>query len=152
RLRAVPNDVPEHRIPTEVFEVCDVLRRQGHRAWIVGGCVRDLLRGLEVNDWDLCTSAKPEETKRAFKKVIPTGIEHGTVTVLWKGHAFEVTTLRGEGAYSDGRRPDSVFFVDDIRDDLARRDFTVNALAYDPVLRRIEDPFGGREDLDAAVL
>lgn len=148
----MPTEVPEERIPREVFEVCDVLRRAGHRAWIVGGCVRDLLRGLEVADWDLCTSAKPEQTKACFKKVIPTGIAHGTVTVLWKGHAFEVTTLRGEGAYTDGRRPDSVFFVDDIREDLARRDFTVNAIAYDPVLHRIEDPFGGREDLDAGIL
>lgn len=152
RLRAVPTEVPEERIPREVFEVCDVLRRAGHRAWIVGGCVRDLLRGLEVSDWDLCTSAKPEQTKACFKRVIPTGIAHGTVTVLWKGHAFEVTTLRGEGAYTDGRRPDEVFFVDDIREDLARRDFTVNAIAYDPVLRRVEDPFGGREDLDAGLL
>lgn len=148
----MPTELPAERIPREVFEVCEVLRRHQHRAWIVGGCVRDLLRGLRVADWDLCTTATPEQTIRCFKKVIPTGIAHGTVTVLWKGHAFEVTTLRGEGAYSDGRRPDAVFFVDDIRDDLARRDFTVNAIAYDPVLRRVEDPFGGREDLDAGVL
>ncbi|MCA9616941.1 MAG: hypothetical protein KC586_29475 [Myxococcales bacterium] len=148
----MPTEVPIDRIPREVFEVCDVLRQRGHRAWIVGGCVRDLLRGLEVADWDLCTSAKPEQTKACFKKVIPTGIAHGTVTVLWKGHAFEVTTLRGEGAYTDGRRPDEVFFVDDIREDLARRDFTVNAIAYDPVLARVEDPFEGRVDLDAGIL
>ncbi len=148
----MPTELPADRIPRDVFEVCEVLRRHQHRAWIVGGCVRDLLRGLQVADWDLCTSATPEQTMRCFKKVIPTGIAHGTVTVLWKGHAFEVTTLRGEGAYSDGRRPDAVFFVDDIREDLARRDFTVNAIAYDPVLRRVEDPFGGREDLDAGVL
>ncbi|MBX3250820.1 MAG: hypothetical protein KF901_26815 [Myxococcales bacterium] len=144
--------MPRGQIPAEVLEVCARLRERGHRAWIVGGCVRDLLRGLDVNDWDICTSAKPEETRRAFKKVIPTGIAHGTVTVLWKGHAFEVTTLRGEGAYSDGRRPDEVFFVDDIREDLARRDFTVNAIAYDPVSETVEDPFGGQADLDAGLL
>ena len=83
RLRAVPTEVPEERIPREVFEVCDVLRRAGHRAWIVGGCVRDLLRGLEVSDWDLCTSAHPEQTKAGFKRVVLTGLAHGTVPVRW---------------------------------------------------------------------
>ncbi|MEM9074302.1 MAG: hypothetical protein AAGE52_37760 [Myxococcota bacterium] len=139
----------EDQIPDEVREVCARLRERGHRAWIVGGCVRDLLLGREVNDWDICTSAKPKETKAAFRKVIPTGIQHGTVTVLWKGVPYEVTTLRGEGAYSDGRRPDEVFFVDDIADDLARRDFTVNAIAYEPTSGTLVDPFGGAEDLAA---
>lgn len=140
------------RIPAGVREVCARLRERGHRAWIVGGCVRDLLRGAEVNDWDVCTSALPKETQRAFKKVVPTGIAHGTVTVLWKGEGYEVTTLRGEGAYTDGRRPDEVFFVRDIEEDLARRDFTVNAIAYDPTSEELVDPFDGRGDLERGVL
>jgi len=119
---------------------------------VVGGCVRDTLRGEQVNDWDVATTARPEKVQKVFRKVIPTGIEHGTVTVLWKGQPFEVTTLRGEGAYSDGRRPDHVVFVDEIDRDLARRDFTVNALAYDPVDGQLVDPFGGLNDMRDKVL
>ncbi len=114
--------------------------------------MRDLLRGAAVNDWDVCTSALPKHTRKAFSKVIPTGIAHGTVTVLWKGEGYEVTTLRGEGAYTDGRRPDEVFFVDDIAEDLARRDFTVNAMAFDPVSEELVDPYGGKTDLRTGVL
>ena len=119
---------------------------------MVGGCVRDTLRGERVNDWDVATTARPEKVQKVFRKVIPTGIDHGTVTVLWKGQPFEVTTLRGEGAYSDGRRPDRVVFVEDIDRDLARRDFTVNALAYDPVDGQLVDPFGGMADMRDKVL
>jgi tRNA nucleotidyltransferase (CCA-adding enzyme) len=118
----------------------------------VGGCVRDTLLGEPVNDWDVATSALPEKVQQIFEKVIPTGIDHGTVTLLWKGRPYEVTTLRGEGAYSDGRRPDSVVFVGDIDQDLARRDFTVNAIAYDPVDGRVVDPFHGLVDMRAKVL
>jgi tRNA nucleotidyltransferase (CCA-adding enzyme) len=118
----------------------------------VGGCVRDTLRGERVNDWDVATTARPDEVQRIFRRVIPTGIDHGTVTVLWKGNAYEVTTLRGEGAYSDGRRPDHVVFVEDIESDLARRDFTVNAIAYDPVEGQVVDPFGGIEDMRKGLL
>ena len=139
-------------IPEPVREVCATLHRAGFGAWIVGGCVRDLLLGRAVADWDVCTSAKPEQVKRLFRKVIPTGIQHGTVTVVLDGVHYEVTTLRGEGAYSDGRRPDSVFYVDDVREDLARRDFTVNAIAYDVTRDEFIDPFGGREDLIARVI
>jgi tRNA nucleotidyltransferase (CCA-adding enzyme) len=114
---------------------------------VVGGSLRDILRGERPQDWDLATSALPQELMRLFRRVVPTGIEHGTVTVLWEDQAYEVTTLRGEGAYSDSRRPDQVFFVKDIDDDLARRDFTVNAVAYDPLDDRLIDPFGGLEDL-----
>jgi tRNA nucleotidyltransferase (CCA-adding enzyme) len=99
-------------------------------------------------DWDLATSALPEDLLRLFKRVVPTGIEHGTVTVLFGDKSYEITTLRGEGAYSDSRRPDQVFFVKNIEDDLARRDFTVNALAYDPLDDRLIDPFGGIDDLE----
>jgi len=114
--------------------------------------VRDTLRGERVNDWDVATTALPEKVQQTFRRVIPTGIDHGTVTVMWKGGAYEVTTLRGEGAYTDGRRPDSVVFVDDIDRDLARRDFTVNAIAYDPVDGRVADPFNGLVDMRNEVL
>lgn len=101
------------------------------------------------SDWDVATDARPEQVRRLFRKVIPTGIQHGTVTVLMGSEGYEVTTLRGETSYSDGRHPDSVYFVDDIADDLARRDFTVNAIAYDPLADRLIDPFGGVADLRA---
>lgn len=130
-----------------MLDICKELHNAGERAWVVGGCVRDTLRGQQVNDWDVTTTARPETVQRLFRKVIPTGIDHGTVTVIWKGGAYEVTTLRGEGAYSDGRRPDSVVFVEDIDRDLARRDFTVNAIAYDPVDGRVVDPFHGLIDM-----
>ena len=135
-----------------MLDICKELRDAGERAWVVGGCVRDTLRGQRVNDWDVATTARPEKVKKTFSKVIPTGIDHGTVTVLWKGQAYEVTTLRGEGAYSDGRRPDRVEFVEDIDRDLARRDFTVNAIAYDPVDGHVVDPFGGVQDMRNGVL
>lgn len=138
-------------VPSGVREVTQGLNEAGYRAWIVGGCVRDRLMGRAPSDWDIATSATPKQVSRAFRKVLPTGIDHGTVTVLHKGEGYEVTTLRGEGAYSDGRRPDEVFFVDDIRDDLARRDFCVNALAVD-VKGAIVDPFGGLEDLGARLI
>ena len=135
-----------------VLEICKELRNAGERAWVVGGCVRDTLRGQNVNDWDVATTALPEKVQKTFRRVIPTGVDHGTVTVLWKGGAYEITTLRGEGAYSDGRRPDNVDFVEDIDRDLARRDFTVNAIAYDPVDGRLADPFNGLDDMRGKVL
>jgi tRNA nucleotidyltransferase (CCA-adding enzyme) len=135
-----------------VLDICKELRKVGERAWVVGGCVRDTLRGERVNDWDVATTALPAKVQKTFRKVIPTGIDHGTVTVLWKGEGFEVTTLRGEGTYSDGRRPDNVVFVGDIDQDLARRDFTVNAIAYDPVDGHVVDPFGGLTDMKHKVL
>ena len=118
----------------------------------MGGCLRDLLRGQTAADWDLATDARPEQVQAIFPRVFPTGIQHGTVTVRHRGASYELTTLRGEGAYSDGRRPDSVQFVSDIRDDLGRRDFTINALAYDPVADALEDPYGGLSDLAARVI
>ena len=139
-------------IPEAVRDLCQVLARAGHGAWVVGGCLRDLLRGAPAADWDLATSARPEQVRQLFRRVIPTGIQHGTVTVRLGGQGFEVTTLRGEGAYSDGRRPDRVEFVEDVREDLARRDFTVNAMAYDPIGDRLEDPFGGIADLSAGLI
>ena len=133
--------------------VIDGLHAAGHAAYAVGGCVRDALLGRIPNDWDVCTDAEPECVIEIFGKenCIPTGIRHGTVTVRAQGMSVEVTTFRTEGAYSDGRHPDSVTFVGDVREDLARRDFTVNAMAYCDEEGLI-DPFGGRQDLEDGVL
>jgi len=140
------------RIDRDAIGICTRLRDAGLHGWIVGGCVRDLLLGKAVSDWDVATDARPEEVVRLFPKVIPTGIEHGTVSVLVRGVPYEVTTLRGETTYSDGRRPDAVVFVDDITADLARRDFTINAIAIDPLVPALIDPWEGRKDLAARVL
>ena len=128
----------------------DALHGAGHAAYAVGGCVRDSLLGLDPHDWDLCTSARPEQVMELFgeEKCIPTGLQHGTVTVKQGGRLYETTTFRTEGAYSDGRHPDAVCFVPDVREDLARRDFTINAMAYSAEEGLI-DPFGGRDDLAA---
>src|SRR5207237_2490940 len=115
-------------------------------------CVRDLLLGRVASDWDVATDARPDELVKTFPRAIPTGIQHGTVTVVLGGRHYEVTTLRGETTYSDGRRPDAVHFVDDIVADLARRDFTVNAIAVDPSNGALVDPFDGRKDLAAKIL
>ena len=148
----VSKNVESGRIPQPVVELCRTIERAGFRAWVVGGSLRDLLLGRDPSDWDLATSATPDQMMRVFKRVVPTGIAHGTVTVLFRDVPYELTTLRGEGAYSDSRRPDQVFFVNDIEEDLARRDFTVNALAYDPLSDRLIDPFGGIADMERAVL
>ena len=128
----------------------DALHGAGHAAYVVGGCVRDSLLGLDPHDWDLCTSARPEQVMALFgeEKCIPTGLQHGTVTVKQGGRLYETTTFRTEGAYSDGRHPDAVCFVPDVREDLARRDFTINAMAYNAEEGLI-DPFVGRDDLAA---
>ena len=128
----------------------DALHGAGHAAYAVGGCVRDSLLGLDPHDWDLCTSARPEQVMELFgeEKCIPTGLQHGTVTVKQGGRLYETTTFRTEGTYSDGRHPDAVCFVPDVREDLARRDFTINAMAYSAEEGLI-DPFGGRNDLAA---
>jgi tRNA nucleotidyltransferase (CCA-adding enzyme) len=143
----------EAQVPEGARTICRVLQGAGKRAWIVGGCVRDLLMRECLGsprvptDWDIATDAEPQEVMRQFRRVIPTGIDHGTVTVLLSGEHYEVTTLRAEVGYSDGRRPDQVQFVDQIEADLARRDFTVNAIAYDPLQGTLHDPFGGLIDI-----
>ena len=139
-------------ISKDVIALCARLREKGKRGWIVGGCVRDLLLGRAVSDWDVATDALPQEVMKLFPRVIPTGIAHGTVTVMMGSRGYEVTTLRGETTYSDGRRPDEVHFVDDITRDLARRDFTMNAIAVEPTTLEIIDPFDGQRDLAAKVL
>jgi tRNA nucleotidyltransferase (CCA-adding enzyme) len=147
-----PERVDLAAIPRDVLALCERLRSRGKRSWIVGGCVRDLLLGRVAADWDIATEARPDELISIFPRAIPTGIEHGTVTVVAAGHHYEVTTLRGEGTYSDGRRPDWVNFVDDITADLARRDFTVNAIAIDSLDGKLIDPFDGRGDLARGLL
>jgi tRNA nucleotidyltransferase (CCA-adding enzyme) len=147
-----PLDALVAHIDRDAIGICERLRETGKRGWIVGGCVRDLLMGKTVSDWDVATDARPNEVMRIFPRVVPTGIEHGTVSVLIRGVPYEVTTLRGETTYSDGRRPDAVVFVDDITADLARRDFTINAIAIDPLAPALVDPFDGQKDLDARIL
>lgn len=139
------------KIPAEALEIIAVLEAAGFEAWLVGGCVRDLLRGSLADDWDIATSALPEAVQGCFPQTVPTGLRHGTVTVLRQGRAFEVTTYRAEGPYTDHRRPDGVVFVTALEQDLARRDFTVNAMAWHPV-RGLRDPFGGQRDLARRVL
>ena len=136
-------------LPAPLLDVLRRLAEAGHRSWIVGGAVRDLLlhRPREAADFDVATPATPREVTALFPKVIPTGVEHGTVTVVAKRLAIEVTTFRGEGRYVDGRRPESVTFHTDLEADLARRDFTMNALAWDPLAGEFRDPYGGRADM-----
>ena len=140
-------------LPKEVEKALDMLSAAGYEAYIVGGCVRDALRGVEPHDYDMTTSAEPQETEEVFAgfRLIETGIKHGTVTVLMDGEPLEITTFRTDGAYSDGRHPDSVSFTRSITEDLARRDFTVNAIAYSPTLG-FADPFGGAADIERKVL
>lgn len=142
----------EADIPSEVLEVVTVLQKAGHRAFLVGGCVRDLLRGQAPTDFDVATSARPASVQALFKRVIPTGLEHGTVTVVLHGTHVEVTTFRAEADYADGRRPSRVDFHEDVEADLSRRDFTINAMAWDPVSHLFVDPFGGQKDLEAGVV
>ena len=129
------------------------LHAAGYAAYAVGGCVRDSLLGQTPHDWDLCTSATPEQVLELFGEVhcIPTGLQHGTVTVKHGGALYEITTFRTEGSYSDGRHPDHVAFVPDVKEDLARRDFTINAMAYNAEEGLI-DPFGGQSDLAAGIV
>ena len=141
------------RMDEGAAELLDTLHRAGYAAYVVGGCVRDSLLGLTPHDWDLCTSALPQQGMELFgaEKCIPTGLQHGTVTVKQGGGLYEITTFRTEGAYTDGRHPDEVHFVPDVREDLARRDFTINAMAYNEK-EGLVDPFGGQADLQSGVL
>jgi len=124
----------------------------GFACYLVGGAVRNLYAGLEVSDYDFATDARPEDVQKLFKKVIPTGIKHGTVTVLYAGHNLEVTTFREDGEYSDSRRPDNVQFTPSIFEDLKRRDFTINSMAYDLVTGELLDPHSGKADLELRLI
>src|SRR2546421_12288165 len=162
-MKSAPNKARRdpRLVPPAVQDVLRTLRGAGKQAYLAGGAVRDLLRiaqGEEVTppqDFDVATDALPEDVQRLFRRTAPTGIAHGTVTVLAEDHKVEVTTFRGEGPYLDGRRPSSVTFLGDVEGDLARRDFTVNAIAWDPLqpgLAGLRDPFGGLRDLQRRLL
>ena len=141
------------RLEPGAARLLDTLHRAGYKAYAVGGCVRDSLLGLTPHDWDLCTSALPQQVMELFgeEACIPTGLQHGTVTIKYHGNLYETTTFRTEGSYSDGRHPDKVEFVPDVREDLARRDFTINAMACSAEEGLI-DPFGGQADLKQGVV
>lgn len=140
-------------IPHGAQEILETLQFNGYEAYVVGGCVRDSLLGVEPKDWDICTSAIPSRILYSFrdKRVIETGLKHGTVTVVMDDGQYEVTTFRVDGDYSDHRHPDSVNFTESLREDLARRDFTINAMAYSEKTGLI-DPFGGAQDLKRKVI
>ena len=140
-------------IPSNITRILDMLENAGYEAYIVGGCVRDSLMGMTPHDYDVTTSALPEETERVFSgmKLIETGLKHGTVTVLSDGEPVEITTYRVDGEYHDSRRPDSVTFTRSLREDIARRDFTMNGIAYSP-RRGMFDEFGGAEDIRRGII
>ena len=139
------------RLPDKVNRIIETLRAAGYEAYAVGGCVRDCVLGRSPNDWDITTSAKPEETKKLFARTIDTGIKHGTVTVMLDREGFEVTTYRIDGDYEDGRHPKEVTFTASLEEDLKRRDFTINAMAYNEQSGLI-DIFGGMRDIEQGVI
>ncbi len=139
------------QIPTQVEHIIKILNRDGYEAYAVGGCVRDTLLGRSPEDWDITTSAKPEQVKALFHRTIDTGIQHGTVTVMMGGVGYEVTTYRIDGEYEDGRHPKQVEFTSNLLEDLKRRDFTINAMAYSHETG-IVDAFGGMEDLKNRII
>lgn len=141
------------KIPDQVNRAIEILNKNGHSAYVVGGAVRDALMNRPAHDWDITTSALPQQTEEAFRgfRIIETGLKHGTVTVIVDGMDLEITTYRIEHGYSDNRHPDRVDFTDRVEDDLSRRDFTVNAIAYSPI-HGFADPFGGREDIERNII
>ena len=141
------------KIPSEVLYIIGKLEEVGYEAYMVGGCVRDAVLGTEPGDWDICTIALPEQIIKCFEehRTIKTGMKHGTITLVLEENNFEITTYRVDGIYSDSRRPDTVEFVSDLKKDLLRRDFTINAMAYSPK-SGIIDFFGGQDDLKAGLI
>lgn len=144
------------KIPEYVEPVLKILHEAGSEGFLVGGCVRDSLMGRIPNDWDICTAMEPEHVLETFVRqgfaVIPTGLKHGTVTVMSCSEGVEVTTFRTDGVYSDGRHPDEVAFTAKIEDDLARRDFTMNAIGFQPETGQFVDPFHGQEDIEKGII
>lgn len=141
------------KLPHGASKIIDVLSNCGFESYVVGGCVRDSLLGLTPKDWDICTAATPQEVKSCFYgyRIIETGLKHGTITIVMDDGQYEITTFRIDGVYSDNRRPDTVSFVKNIRDDLSRRDFTINAMAYNHTTG-VVDLFGGQKDLASGVI
>ena len=138
-------------IPEQVNSILESIQKAGYEAYVVGGCVRDALLGREPHDWDITTSALPTEVKNVFPRTVDTGLQHGTVTVLCRGTGYEVTTFRVDGVYEDGRHPKEVTFTPSLKEDLRRRDFTINAMAYNNASGLV-DLFGGQQDLENGVV
>ncbi len=139
-------------VPRDLKDFSRIFSDAGHRVYLVGGAVRDRFLGKKAEDWDVATDALPEQVMAIFPRVIPTGIEHGTVTIPFRGHAIECTTFRAESEYTDGRRPDSVRYDVTIEEDLSRRDFTMNAIAVSLPDGAVVDPFGGRDDVSRRII
>ncbi|MFW6313605.1 MAG: CCA tRNA nucleotidyltransferase [Spirochaetota bacterium] len=140
------------RLPEDVISFIRAFHERGFECYLVGGAVRNLILKHDPSDFDFATNATPGAIMKSFRRVIPTGVQHGTVTVLHRGQSYEVTTYRSESGYSDARRPDSVTFVPDIREDLKRRDFTMNAMAFDPVASDFLDPHHGERDIQDRII
>ena len=138
-------------IPEPARKIIDRLNEHGYEAYVVGGCVRDMILKREPGDWDITTSARPEQVKALFTRTLDTGIQHGTVTIMVGKEGYEVTTFRVDGDYTDGRHPDTVTFTPSLEEDLKRRDFTINAMAYNHNTGLV-DIFGGREDIEGKVI
>ena len=134
------------------LEIVKTLKENGFKCYLVGGCVRDLLMGKTPDEWDLTTDAEPKEVSKLFHKVVPTGIKYGTVTVVLDSQTFEVTTFRKDERYVDGRHPSNVKFTKKLEEDLERRDFTINAMAFDPVDSKFIDLFSGEKDLKKKII
>ena len=136
-------------IPSGANEIIHTLQNNGYEAFLVGGCVRDSILGRPIHDYDITTSATPDEMMKVFKdkRIIETGLQHGTITIVINGEGYECTTYRIDGNYSDSRRPDSVTFTQNLKEDLKRRDFTINAMAYNDEVGLV-DPFNGMEDIE----
>jgi tRNA nucleotidyltransferase (CCA-adding enzyme) len=141
------------KLPEAARYIINILEANGYEAYAVGGCVRDSLLGKQPKDWDICTSALPEQTMECFKQhhIIETGLQHGTITLMLSHQPYEITTYRIDGVYSDNRRPDTVAFTGSLKDDLSRRDFTINAMAYNPK-SGVADYFGGQKDLQSGII
>ncbi|HMU84974.1 MAG TPA: poly-A polymerase, partial [Leptospiraceae bacterium] len=136
----------------DIRTISDILSQSSYQCYMVGGCVRDLLLGRPVKDIDITTNAEPQVVQKLFKRTVPTGIQHGTITVLFEKRSYEITTYRAEGTYSDARRPDTITFAKTLSEDLSRRDFTINALAYDPTADVLQDEHGGLDDLKQKII
>ena len=142
--------------PKEMIKLINLIMDNGFELYLVGGCVRDMIMGREPHDFDMCTNADPMELVTLFKNhritVNPKGLVFGTVTAIIKGKEYEITSYREDLDYADGRHPEGVVFVKDIKTDLSRRDFTINAMAFNPITKEIVDPFGGQKDIEKGII
>ena len=144
--------ISRNSFPKDLIKIVRTIKKAGYKCYVVGGGVRDILLKEKPGTWDLTTDARPQAVMKLFKKVVPTGIKYGTVTIIEKGEKYEVTTFRRDEKYFDGRHPENVRFSNSLKDDLARRDFTINAIAYDPTTAELVDEFGGLKDLRSKLI